>query len=266
MDAIDQFKQGQRQAWSLFTPFEIITGTAAPALVRFARIRPGARVLDVGCGTGVVALTAARGGARAAGVDLTPELIEKARSHSSLTGLDIDWHVGDAEALPFEDATFDVVLSQFGHMFAPRPDLATREMLRVLAPGGTLAFSTWPPELFTGRLFGLTGKYLPPPPPGVSPPAQWGDVALVRERLGSAVRDIAFDRATMRAPALSPQHSRMSFEVNVGPVIKLVASLKDDPGKLAQFRAELDALCTEYFDDSQNLLRQDFLITRAVKS
>ena len=138
-------------------------------MVKFANVRAGQNVLDVGCGTGVVAVTAARKGARVHGVDLTPELLERARENANIAQAEIDFREGDAEALAFDDVTFDVVLSQFGHMFAPRPDVAIREMLRVLKPGGRIAFSTWPPELLVGRSFAIMGKYGPPPVPGVSP-------------------------------------------------------------------------------------------------
>ena len=122
--------------------------TAPPAahLVRYARMGAGKRVLDVGTGTGVVALTAARTGAKVTGLDLTPTLLERARENATLAELSIDFREGDAEALPFDDASFDVVVSQFGHMFAPRAEVALAQMLRVLRPGGTLAFTTWPPE------------------------------------------------------------------------------------------------------------------------
>ena len=137
-------------------------------------------------------------------------------------------------------------------------------MLRVLKPGGTIAFSTWPPELFVGRMFALVSSYMPPPPPGVSPPPQWGDANIVRQRLGAAVRDIAFDRATMLVPALSPQHHRAVTERTAGPMVKLVESLTaSDPAKLAVFRREYDALAAEYFEE--NILRQGYLITRATK-
>jgi ubiquinone/menaquinone biosynthesis C-methylase UbiE len=169
MDPTAQFKEQQKVAWSSFALFENMTGTVAPRLLSFAGIKPGATVLDVGCGTGVVGLTATRLGARVTGVDLTPELIARAKENSALTGLAADWRQGDAEALPLPDASFDFVVSQFGHMFAPRPDVAVREMLRVLKPRGVIAFSTWPPEMFVGRMFALNGKYAPPPPPGVSP-------------------------------------------------------------------------------------------------
>ena len=262
MDAIAKFKEAARAGWESFTPTEMATGSAAPKLVRFAGIERGMRVLDVGCGTGVVALTAARLGARVTGSDLTPKLIERAKENSHLMGLDIAWDVGDAEELPYKDGEFDAVVSQFGHMFAPRPDVAVREMLRVLKPGGVIAFSTWPPELLVGRMFALNGRYAPAPPPGTSPPHQWGDPNIVRDRLGDAVTDLFFDRDVMYFQILSPQHQRVFLEANVGPVSKLVEGLsKTDPAKLAAFRADLEHLMGLYFDD--NRIKQDYLLTRA---
>jgi SAM-dependent methyltransferase len=263
MDAIAKFKEAARAGWESFAPTEMATGSVAPKLVKFAGIQRGMRVLDVGCGTGVVALTAARIGARVTGSDLTPKLIERAKENSKLTGLDIAWDVGDAEELPYQDGEFDAVVSQFGHMFAPRPDVAVREMLRVLKPGGTIAFSTWPPELLVGRMFALNGRYAPPPP-GTSPPHQWGDPNIVRDRLGDAVTDLFFDRDVMYFQILSPQHQRVFLETNVGPVSKLVEGLgKTDPAKLAAFRADLEQLMALYFDD--NRIKQDYLLTRARK-
>jgi SAM-dependent methyltransferase len=263
-DAIAKFKEAQQQGWKHFAPLEALTTPAAARLVSFASVHAGQHVLDVGCGTGVVAITAARLGARVRGLDLTPELLERARENARIANVEIDFRQGDAEALSFGDAAFDVVLSQFGHMFAPRPAIAIAEMLRVLKPGGTIAFATWPPELIIGNSFRLVSSYMPPPPPGVSPPPQWGDIAIVRERLGAAVRDICFDRACMLVPALSVQNYRDYFERTAGPMLKLVESLsKSDPSRLAQFRREYDALIEPYFAD--NVVRQDYLLTRAVK-
>ncbi len=132
----------EREAWSLFTPMEVFTTPAAAKLANFAGVAAGQRLLDVGCGTGVVAITAARRGAKVGGLDLSPVLIARAREHAGLVNLDVDFKDGDAESLPYGDSEFDVVLSQFGHMFAPRPDVTIAEMLRVLKPGGTIAFST----------------------------------------------------------------------------------------------------------------------------
>jgi SAM-dependent methyltransferase len=264
MDALDNFKAAQRAGWAHFAPLAAMTTVTAARLVRHAGIMPGERVLDVACGTGVVSVTAARLGAGVTGLDLTPELLAVARDNARIAGVPIDFHEGDVEQLPFPDATFDAVMSQFGHMFAPRPDVAIGEMLRVLKPGGTIAFSTWPPELCVGRMFALVGSYLPPPPPGVSPPGQWGEPSIVRERLGSRVRDLVFERDFMFAPALSPQHNRELTERTAGPLIKLVEVLSaSDPQKLAQFRKEYDALTSQYFDG--NVVRQGYLLTRATR-
>ncbi len=114
-------------------------------------------------------------------------------------------------------------------------------------------------------MFVLNASYMPPPPPGVSPPPQWGDPNIVRQRLGPAAKDLVFDRATMLVPALSPQHNRSLVERTAGPVVKLVQALTaSDPAKLAAFRSEYDAIFNEYFED--NILRQDYLITRATKA
>jgi SAM-dependent methyltransferase len=209
-------------------------------------------------------VTAARIGARVTGLDLTSALLERARENSQIAGVEIDWREGDAEALPFEDGAFDVVMSQFGHIFAPRPEVAIGEMLRVLKPGGTIAFATWPPELFMGRMFTLIAGYAPPPPPGVAPPTQWGDPGIVTERLGTAVKDVVFDRGTMLVPALSPQHLRTRAEKTLGPLIKLVETLSaTDPTKLASLRREYEDLVAQYYHD--NTIRQDYLLTRASK-
>jgi len=263
MDPIEQFKETAKAGWSTFAATELVTASVAPQLVKFAGIEAGHEVLDVACGTGVVALTAARLGAKVKGSDLTPKLIERAKENAALMKLAVEFREADVEALPYEDANFDVVISQFGHMFAPRPEVAVKEMLRVLKPGGRIAFSTWPPELVVGKMFALVGKYAPPPPPGASPPPQWGDPNIVRERLGDAVKDVRFDRAQMRVQTLSVQHQRLFFE-NIGPMAKLVEKLESsDQEKLAALRRELEALIALYFED--NHIRQDFLMTRAVK-
>ena len=260
---LTQFKEAQKQGWAHFGPLEALTIPQAARLVRHAGVREGQRVLDVGCGTGVVAVTAAGRGAHVTGLDLTPQLLERARENGRIAGVTVEWQEGDAESLPFADATFDVVLSQFGHMFAPRPEVALVEMLRVLKPGGTLAFSTWPPESYVGRTFALVSLYLPPPP-GIPSPALWGDPNIVKERLGNRVKDIFFARARMEVPVLSVHHHRTNMERTVGPLVKLVEMLSaSDPARLAQLRSEYEATTSEYIDG--NILQQDYLMTRAVK-
>ncbi len=265
-DPFARFKAAQREAWASFVPVEIMTTPPAAALVEFALVDKGHKVLDVACGTGVVAVTAACRGARVSGLDLAPELIERARKNAEIAGVEIDFVEGDAEALPYPDASFDVVLSQFGHIFAPRPAVVVKEMLRVLKPGGRIAFSTWPPEHFTGRMFAFIAQHQPAPPPGAdapAPPPLWGDPNVIRERLGAMVSDLDFARDTLVASALSVPHFRAAQEKTIGPLTKLIASLVNDPGKLAQVRAEFDAMAAGVFED--NTVPMPFLMARATK-
>jgi SAM-dependent methyltransferase len=261
-DPFAELKAVQREAWARFAPLEAITTMPAAELIRHARVRPQQAVLDVGCGTGVIALTAARLGARTDGLDLAPALLERAKKNAALAGVEIDFREGDVEAMPYDDASFDVVLSQFGHMFAPRPEVAIAEMLRVLKPGGVIAFSTWPPEHFFGQMAALVEKYQPPPP-GIVSPLQWGDPSIVRQRLGEAVSDIVFDRGVIGFPALSPQHYRSGAEETSMPLAKLMQTLQGDATRLATFRAELDGCIGRHLED--NMVRQHYLMTRATK-
>ena len=169
---------------------------------------------------------------------------------------------GDVEALPHGDGEFDVVLSQFGHMFAPRPEVAIAEMLRVLKPGGRIAFSTWPPELVIGRLFDLVATYLPPPP-GAAKATIWGETANVRRLLGEAVSDLEFQRDEMSIAALSPRHYRANMEHTAAPFIKLAQVLTEQPEKLAAFHAEVERIVAQSF--VENRVRQAFLMSRAIK-
>ena len=264
MDPFASYKAAQK-AGAGFAPLAANTTISAAKLVAFAGVSRGAALLDVACGTGVVAITAARLGARVTALDLTPELLAVARENGRVAGTDVEWHEGEVEELPFPDSTFDVVTSQFGHMFAPRAAVAAGEMLRVLKPGGTIAFSTWPAEHFIGRMFAMVGAYLPPPPNGSDPLWLWGDQQVIRERLGSLVRDLTFTRDVIHVPVLSPAHYREMTEKMAGPVFKLVESLKvKDPAKLDSFRREYDALTAQYFD--RNTVRQDYLMTKAIKN
>jgi SAM-dependent methyltransferase len=265
-DPFAHFKAAQREAWASFLPVEVITTIPAAKLVKFAQVSPSERVLDVACGTGVVAVTAARRGAIVSGLDLSPVLLERARYNADLAGVTIDISEGDAEALPYPDASFDVVLSQFGHIFAPRPHVALSEMLRVLKVGGRLAFSSWPPEHFPGRMFTFLADYSAPSPGAQppAPPALWGDPKIVRERLGASVVDLTFGRATLTGPALSLAHFRTAQEKTIGLLGKIVASLENEPTKLAEFRAEFEAMASEAYDD--NAMRMPFLMTRAIKA
>lgn len=261
-EAFTEYKAIQKESWAYFAPLEVATTIPAASLVKFSNVKSGDAVLDVGCGTGVVAITAARLGASVSALDLSPVLLERAQKNVALANVDVVLQEGDVEALPYPDHSFDVVLSQFGHMFAPRPAVAIQEMLRVLKPGGTIAFSTWPPHLYMGRMFALIAKYSPPPE-GVSPPPLWGDPHFVRQQLGEAVEDIIFDHDVMKMPALSLEHYCHSMELTAGPVVKMVQDAQNNPEKIAQFRKEIKALAANYYD--HNHMHQYYLMTRGRK-
>jgi len=189
-------------------------------------------------------------------------LLGVARENARIARLpDVAWIEGDAESLPVPDAAFDVVLSQFGHMFAPRPEVAVAEMRRVLKPGGRVAFATWPPEHFVGRLFGFIGKNMPPPPPGAQPPPQWGNPNVVAERLADKFAAPFFARGVMKFPALSLAHFREFMERSIGPMQKLIEASAHQPETLSRLRAEFEALASPYYFD--NVVRQEYLLTRA---
>jgi len=261
-DPFDALKKRQRDMWASFAPTATFTTPVAAHLVRFAQLQVNEAVLDVGTGTGVVAITAARAGARVTALDLTPQLLDVARENARIARhMEIVWTEGDAEHLPYPDASFDVVLSQFGHMFAPRPDVVMSEMRRVLKPHGRIAFATWPPEHLVGRIFAFVARHSPPAPAGSSPPPQWGNTGVIGERLSGRFAAPFHERGVMWVPAMSVEHFRVFMESSVGPMQKLVESLADEPATLAKLRAEFEALAGAYHAD--NVVRQDYLLTRA---
>lgn len=260
-DAFAALKERQREMWKSFAPTAMFTTPVAAHLVRFAGVASGESVLDVGTGTGVVAITAANAGARVSALDLTPALLREAEYNAKLAGVDVAWMEGDAENLPYRDASFDVVLSQFGHMFAPRPNVVVAEIRRVLKPNGRVAFATWPPEELIGQVFQFVGRNSPPPPPGAEPPPKWGIQSVIADRLGGKFGEPAFERGVMIWPALSLAHYRAFMETSVGPIQKLVESLADDPQRLAAIRVEFETLAAPYYSD--NVVNHTYLLTKA---
>ncbi|HEV2595039.1 MAG TPA: methyltransferase domain-containing protein [Sphingomicrobium sp.] len=262
-DMFAEFKNQQRAMWSSFAPSAVLTTPVAGHLIEFAGIAPGEKVLDVACGTGVVAITAARRGATVSALDLTPALLEHARENEKIAECGpIDWTEGDAERLPYPDDSFDVVLSQFGHMFAPRPDVALGEMRRVLKSGGRIAFATWPPEHFVGRFFAFVARYSPAPPEGAVPPPLWGSIPVVTERLSRDFDSPFFERGVMRVPALSLTHLWLYMSASIGPLQKIVERYINEPEELRTIRQGMIELAAPYF--SNNIMHQDYLLTRAV--
>ncbi len=189
--SIDQIKTNMRNTW-MAGDFGVVAKTISAGADEFIRrlaIPAGKRVLDIATGTGNLAIPLARSGCIVTGVDIAPNLLEQARARAAAEGLSAQFDEGDAEALPYADASFDAVVTMFGAMFAPRPELVAKEMARVLKPGGQLAMANWDPAGFVGQMFKLGAKHVPPPP-GVKPPVLWGDDATVRERLGGNFKDI----------------------------------------------------------------------------
>ena len=174
--------------------------SVGPRLLDRVGIEPGMRVLDVGTGSGSnVAIPAAQRGAEVVGADITDAWFDAARRRAAEADVDVEWVIGDAEALPFADASFDRVLSTFGHMFAPHHRQAAQELLRVCKPGGSVGFTTWLTTGLAGRMFAVIGMHAPPPPPGVQPPPLWGDREHVRETVAPLEPEFAEDALVVRA-------------------------------------------------------------------
>ena len=191
--------------------------------------RRGARVLDVACGTGNLAVIAARRGCVVSGIDIASNLIAQARTRAAGGKLNIDFKEADAEALPFADGRFDLVVSMFGVMFTPRPEVAAAELQRVTKHGGQIALANWTPEGFIGKMFKVFKAHLPPPPAGVPSPMGWGDEATVRERLQHGFTSLRLTRhiAQMRYP-FSPAETVEFFRQYYGPTLKAFAALDAD--------------------------------------
>jgi len=193
-------------------------------------IPAGCQLLDVACGSGQVALCAARDGVNATGVDIAPNLIQRAQARAKAEGLNARFMEGDAEALPFEDASFDVVTSLVGAMFAPRPELVARELLRVCSPGGTIAMGNWTREGFVGQMFKTFAKFIAPS--GMPAPVLWGDETVVRERLGGGVSDLKMTRRQYSLTYPFPPAEVVDFfRQYYGPTNRAFASLDDNDAR-----------------------------------
>ena len=262
-----ELKKKQRATWALGEYDRIADGLtiSTDQTLRVANIRPGERVLDLATGTGITAIAARKHGANVTGVDLTPELLAVARKKAKDDGLeDIDFREGDAEALPFVDASFDAVVSTCGHMFAPDQPKVAAELARVTRPGGRVVFLAWTPEGGLGGWFRITNKHVPPPS-GLASPFNWGDPEKVRQLLGSAFRDLAFTRGDCPQFGASPEDIWELFSTRYGPTVRAVASLQGDA--LKAFRSELLAFLQGYrAADGKVRWGREYLITRAIRA
>jgi SAM-dependent methyltransferase len=191
------------------------------------QLSPGSTLLDVACGAGQIAIPAARTGVRVTGVDIATNSLEQARARAAAEGLTLQFDEGDAEALPYPDASFDTVVSLVGAMFAPRPERVAAELVRVTRRGGRIIMVNWTPNGFVGQMFKAIAKHVPPPP-GVPPAGLWGDEATVRERFGSRVSDLNLTRGSYPAfdyPFGVPEVVAF-FRQNYGPMKRAFAVLE----------------------------------------
>ncbi|HEY6744966.1 MAG TPA: class I SAM-dependent methyltransferase [Mycobacteriales bacterium] len=214
-----------------------------PTLVGAAGVGTGDRVLDVAAGTGNAAIAAALAGGRVVASDLTPELFADGRRRAAAAGADLEWREADAEALPFGDGEFDVVLSCIGAMFAPHHQATADELVRVCRPGGTIALLSWTPGGFIGRMFAAMKPYVPAPPPGAQPPPLWGSEDHVRELLGDRVTGVSARTDTLRVDRFgTPEDFRDYFKSRYGPTIAAYRGLADDPDRAAALDRDLTEL------------------------
>jgi ubiquinone/menaquinone biosynthesis C-methylase UbiE len=228
------------------------------------------QLLDVACGSGQVALLAAHDGVYATGVDIAPNLIQKAQARAKAENLHARFVEGDAEALPFEDASFDVVTSLFGAMFAPRPELVARELLRVCSPGGTIAMGNWTPEGFIGQMFAVLKPFAPPPPPGALPATLWGSEEHVRELLGGRITDVRTRKQNLAVRSFhQPGDFVRYFKSHYGPIISVYKSLAEDQEKAKALDKALTDLADSFGDahgDSPFQMEWEYLLFTARKA
>jgi SAM-dependent methyltransferase len=221
---------------------KVIEANAGEFIERL-ELKPGDRVLDVACGTGNLAIPAARARATVTGADIATNLLEQARARAESEGLKIQFDEGDAENLPYDDAAFDVVVTMFGAMFAPRPELVSSELVRVTRSGGRIAMANWTPAGFIGQMFKVTGKYVPPPP-AMPSPIKWGDEETVRERLQDGIADLKLTprKCGFKYP-FSPAEVVEFFRLYYGPTQRAFGAL-DENGQAA-LRKDLEQLWTD---------------------
>lgn len=217
--------------------------SAAEDFVGRLNIQPGMKVLDVACGNGNLAVVAAAKGADVTGIDIADNLVESARKRAEALGLDITFEQGDAEDLPYEDDSFDVVMTMYGAMFAPRPDVTAAELVRVCKAGGTVAMANWTPGGFAGQMFKVAGKYIPPP--DMPSPVLWGVPETVEERFSGRLADLR----------MTPRMARFEYDMTPAEVVELfrnyfgptVMAFKAIPPENHEaYRSDLEALWAEH--------------------
>jgi SAM-dependent methyltransferase len=241
---LESLKSRLKATW-VSGDFDRIAQVIEPGAVAFMErlaLTPSTRVLDVACGSGNLSLPAAHAGAIVTGLDIAPNLIETARKRAASEGLQIKFDEGDAEQMPYDDRSFDVVVTMFGAMFTPQPEKAASELLRVCRPGGRIAMANWTPAGFIGQMFKATAAHVKPP--SMPSPLLWGDEATVRERFQSGVAGLQVKRRMIafRLP-MTPAQTVDYFRLWYGPTLRAFAAL-DEPGQAA-LESDLTRLWSE---------------------
>lgn len=265
---INAIKERMRATWIAgdFGVIAAYTADAAKNFVARLNVAPGTRVLDVACGTGNTAIPAARAGAIVTGVDIAPNLIEQARARATKEGIQAKFEEGDAEQLKFGDGSFDMIVSMFGAMFAPRPELVAAEFLRVCRPGGLIAMANWTPEGFVGQMFRMLATHVPPPS-GIPAPVLWGDETTVRRRFGNGTSNIALSRQScVFTYPFPPKEVVQLFRQYFGPIQTAFSKL-DAAGQTA-LASDLEAMWTKHnlATDGTTISSGEYLEVKAVRA
>jgi SAM-dependent methyltransferase len=246
LGGLDDLKTRQRAMWGL-GDYAKVADTVIPrlgrTLVEALAVAPGEDVLDVGAGVGNAALPAARRGANVTASDLSDSLLAQCAARAEAAGLQVRCVPADAERLVFGDASFDVVMSCLGVMFAPHHRAAADELLRVCRPGGRIGVVSWTPEGFIGRLFATMRPFVPAPPAGVQPPPLWGDPRHIHELFGSRLWELTCEKRSVHVDAFTdPTGFRELFKHSYGPTVAVYRELADDPARTAELDRALDEL------------------------
>jgi len=268
--ADSELKARHRAMWASGDYPQMVTTWLLPIgerLVEAASIEPGTRVLDVAAGTGNASIPAAKRGAHVTASDLTPELLEVGRQRAEQEGVELDWRQADAEHLPFEDGSYDVVMSAIGVMFAPHHQEAADELVRVCRPGGRIALLCWTPEGMLGALFRMMKPFAPPPPPGAQAPPLWGSEEHLQGLFGGRVEFHTLRRELLEITAFErPRDYGEHFKTLYGPAVAARANAARN-GRQEEFDAALDAFCDEWNRGTAEQARfeKEYLVTVATR-
>lgn len=268
MAELTEAQQQARQLWSSgdYPSAMHVIASVGPRIVEAAAVSGDDVVLDVACGSGNATIPAAKTAARTTGLDITPELIEAGKRNAADAGVEIEWIEGDAQDLPFDDASFDAVLSVFGCMFAPDHRKTATELARVLKPGGRLAVAAWRPEGNVGRMFATIASHLPPPPEGFQAPPLWGTDDHVREIFEGTGVELELEPTTVDFTADSAEAYFEEFERDLPPIVAAKAGLEPQ-GKWEPLRKDLLELYNESNEsDTGFSAPQEYLIIKGTKA